>query len=242
MSGSSVEFILIHGSGFNAAHWEPLRNKLEPEFRVIAPDLPVTDLSLTFEDDAKAVEQAIEGRNNLFIVPHSRGVETLPRLLDRIDLGRVIGAAILSSGGPQAFRPNELGERYTPEYEAGIKLEGAGWASVSDEVCANVMLYDLDEKLRGDTVKNLIKQRSSAHSATNQPLPAMPQGLPTYFILGQNDRVLNLDRARQVAREFFRVEPIMEEWGHVPQLSHTNKLARILTELASASLSQVSIP
>jgi pimeloyl-ACP methyl ester carboxylesterase len=237
-------FVLIHGAWFTPRHWKPLEHQLHLRgHRTISPDLPAGDVMATFDDDAAAVEDAIGDEDNLFPVTHSRGVETLPRFLKRLDdLNHVIGATILSSGGPRDFKLKPLypGEpelaRHTDEFLAGIRSgPEEGLTTLDAEMAKNVILHDVtSERLVQRAVHNFRAQRTPTPNEAY--LPELPPELPVFFVIGLYERVLELERARRAGQQLgSNVEVIEFPSGHAPQLSQPAKLAELLIRQANTA-------
>ncbi len=66
------------------------------------------------------------------------------------------------------------------------------------------------------------------------PLDAWP-AVPSSYIVCRDDRALNPDWARAVARDRLGVEPIEIDGGHSPFLSRPAELARLIDEAASST-------
>ncbi|MDB5185140.1 MAG: alpha/beta hydrolase [Candidatus Saccharibacteria bacterium] len=232
-------FVLIHGAWHGSSHWQPLQAELTTAGqKTIAPELPAEDPGATFDDDTAAVRDSIADRENLFLVVHSRGVETLPRVLDQLDLARVVGALVLCSGGPRDFElniPSQYGklQRNTDEFRSGITTTADGLFQIYDPQTARKVFYaDVSQTLTELAVRGLRKQRIPCQREAE--LPPMPQEIPTWFMLGTQDRALNLDRARLVSEEWLGPNALLEfPTGHTPQLAKPAELGQLLLYLAN---------
>lgn len=230
----SYTFGLIHGAWHRGEHWRLLENELRAlGHDTVAPDLPAEDKDKDFDDDTAVVADALEGHDNIVLVAHSRGVEAVPRLLARQPPGRFIGAVILNSGGPYGFRLTPDAQdlpRHNPEYAAGVQLTDDGLTTYAPDYARRLFYSDAAEEVAATAVRGLRKQRQP-DASPDGPI-ALPPEIPAYYILGTEDKVLNLERARRVAYQWLGKQAIELPTGHTPQISHPAQLAAKLLMLA----------
>lgn len=257
MSEQAHQFVLISGRWLKAQHWRLLQNELESRgHQTIAPELPGHEPTTTAKDDALTVVDAIkdyeeksgEEPRELHPVCSSRGTEVLPYLFQLLPLDRIGGVTLIGSGGLHSvkLRPEASGEpeasRYTPEFESAI-LYHPDQTEFNHRQIGNLFLNgNADPDLLEFTASCLRPQRNLCLPEDQEPNQAVPAGLPVFFILGTEDRVLNKDRAKQVASRWLGVTAIEKAWGHLPQLTHPAELASELilqADLASTARSSI---
>ena len=98
-----------------------------------------------------------------------------------------------------------------------------------------VVLPDLpseDPDLAPDDARSAAgRLRFQARRSQTERSPEPPAGLRVESILGTEDRLVNPDWSRRVARERLGVEPVELPTGHFPMITHPELLAERLAQL-----------
>lgn len=233
-------FGLIHGAWHQGKHWELLEDELQAlGHTTIAPDLPIDEIDKSIEDDTAAVADALADHDNIVLVAHSRGAETIPRLIAREQSTRFLGVVILNSGGPYGFRPEPAfpGEpelpRHSPLYSAGVQETDNGLTAYDPSYARRLFYSGAGEEIALEAIRSLRQQRKPDLAVNGSA--RLPDTLPAYFILGTEDKVLNLERVRRVAIQWLGKQAIELPVDHTPQISNPALLAKVLVVLARSA-------
>ncbi|MGK5683929.1 alpha/beta fold hydrolase [Actinoplanes sp. URMC 104] len=208
-------FALIHGAGDVGWYWHLVEAELRSRGHdTVAPDLPAGDDSLTLDDYADAVVEAVGDRSELVVVGQSFGAFTAPLVAAR----RAVERLVLVAGMVPA--PGEAPDQWWSNtgYEGGL---------VDSEDPYVVFYHDVDRGLAEEAVGKQRAHPSSAASAQPWPLPQWPD-VPTRFVLCTEDRLFPAAFLRRVAGERLGVEPVEIAAGHCVALSRPVELADAL--------------
>ena len=228
-------FGLVPGFGHNAWCWDyvvPELNSLGHQ--AVASELPISDPLATFEDYADIVSQELAGSANIVLVGHSRGANVIPRVAARLSVARLIyvcgsfDKATSMAFGDKASNDTLVPAKYTPVYEQGLHQLPNGLWELDQQAARRVYYNDCNPEVRVDSLARLRPQRRS----DDEPVLTSMPDVPADYIVCRDDKALNPDWSRHVARQWLGVEPLELEGGHSPFLSRPEVLARKLVELA----------
>ncbi|NRQ36611.1 alpha/beta hydrolase [Nonomuraea sp. NN258] len=205
-------FVLIHGGGGSAWHWEPVERELRAHgHETVAVDLPLEDESAGLWDYADHVVEAVgERRDDLVVVAHSWGGFVAPLVAARVEVRLlVLVTAMIPAPGE---RPSDW-------------WENTGHDVTFDDV-REIFLHDVPADL-ADRV--LATGRGHAEKSLQEPwpLPAWPP-VPTRFVLCTLDRCFPPAFMRRVVADRLGVVPDELASGHTPMLAQPKELAELL--------------
>jgi pimeloyl-ACP methyl ester carboxylesterase len=234
--GKDLTFVLVHGTWHRPASWDPLRRVLEDEMgaHTVAPDLPNDDLGATFDDHADVVAKTTAwDTNKLIFVGHSRGANTLPRLVSRTTVDHLVAlCGSLSPSTTKALpRPRFHSEpaRNSRKFLSHIDRKGNGLTLYNPGEAAKFFYHDCPTSVRDTAVGQM---RSSLQHDIGPELEVWPQ-VPIESIIAHGDRVIRPRWSYYVANHLLKVKPIRIEGGHSPFLSRPQKLAEVLVGIAN---------
>ena len=122
-----------------------------------------------------------------------------------------------------------------PGYEAGLsEPDDQGRTRWVDEGVARSVVYADCEDGDASAAFERLRPQSRAPYADPCPLDAFPSTPRTYIVCSE-DRLVNPERARQVARERLDAEPVELPGSHSPFLSRPGQLAEVLDQLAEVT-------
>jgi pimeloyl-ACP methyl ester carboxylesterase len=224
-------FALVHGAWHGAWCWERLAPELEGRgHRVVAPDLPCEDTSATFETYADVVVGALEeDGDDVVLVGHSLAGNTIPLVADRRPVRRLVYLCALVPLPGRSLNEQTKAEPDTiiRDYQAGLEADDQGRSSWTDEQIARRMLFaDCDERDARWAFERLRAQATAPYDVPN-PLDALPSAPRTYVVCTE-DRIVNPDWSRRVARGRLGAELIELPGSHSPFLSRPDALAAVL--------------
>ena len=224
-------FALVHGAWHDGSCWELVAPLLEQRgHRVVAPDLPISDLDATYEDYAQVVLDALgEDEEPFVLVGHSLGSDTIPLVAVRRTPERLVylcprlgGFTDRPAGEPRAFlAPQKLPR----DNEEGL----AAWAP---DDAVQVLYSGVDPALAQTMAARLRPQ--AAVFRRPYPLAEPPPGIPATLIHGADDEFFDPAWSRWVARELLGVAPMEIRGGHFPMLERPEELAEQLCAAPSA--------
>lgn len=224
-------FALVHGAWHGAWCWEELTPELEAlGHRVIAMDLPCDETAATFETYAAVVVEALAGEaTNAVVVGHSLGGLTIPLVATQQPVAQLVylcaGVPIpgLSVAEQLAIEPDTR----NPGFDFGQEIDEKGRNRWVTEAAARQLLYgDCPERVARAAFERL---RPQSRTPYGQPcrLDVLPS-IPSTYIVCRDDRYMNPERARKVARERLKAELIELPGSHSPMLSRPAELAAVL--------------
>ena len=223
-------FALVHGAWHGAWCWERLTPELEARgHRVVAPDLPSEDPAATFITYADAVEDALAGEDDVVLVGHSLAGQTVPLVAARRPVSRIVYLCAVVPIPGRSFNEQTTREpaTFVRGYNAGLSEDGEGRTRWTDEELARRTFFaDCDgrdarwafERLRG---------QSRAPYGVPCPLGAFPDAPRTYVVCAE-DRIVNPEWSRRVARGRLGAELVELPGSHSPFLSRPVALAEVL--------------
>ena len=221
-------FALIHGAGVGGGWFWHL---VEAELRslghtTVAPTLWTGDETATLSDYADAVVDAVDTRDELFVVAHSFGGFTAPLVAERLPTAGLIYVTAMVP------RP---GERPADWWD------NTGWSeAVRIQAAADGGLTGSSDPYVGyfhDVPRHLADQVSSREPSPPSdlayyepwPLDAHPN-TPTRYVVCTEDRLFPAAFQRQLVRDRLGITPDEITSGHAPALGHPEELAAMLDE------------
>lgn len=222
-------FVLVHGAGDVGWYWHLVEAELRARGHdVVAPDLPGDDDSLTLDDYADAVVEAVGDRHGLVVVGQSFGAFTAPLVAAR----RRVEELILDAGMVPA--PGESPDQWWSNtgYTEAVRSQAARDGGLTGNDDPYVAFYhDVPRALAAEAMSRERAHPSSAASAQPWPLDAWP-AVPTRFVLCTQDRFFPPGLLRRLAPERLGVVPDEIAASHCVALSHPVELADIIAGAA----------
>jgi len=234
ITNKPVTFGLVHGAWHGAWCWQDLEHELRGAGHdTIAVDLPIDDPYSTFDDHAEIVAEAVEGRENLVLVGHSRGGNIIPRVAGLVAVERLVflcGAFHATLTEEQVKNGKDAPSSAMPEFSAGIFPVQDNLATYDPAKAREIFYQDCSEEKAAWAISQLRLQRR----ASERRLEEWPD-TPSDYILCQDDRVINVEWSRYAARQWLNTEAIELPGGHSPFLSRPQLLAATLISLTERS-------
>jgi pimeloyl-ACP methyl ester carboxylesterase len=218
-------FALVHGAWHDGSCWELLTPLLEERgHRVVAPDLPGDDPGSGFEEYAEAVESALAGEDDVAVVGHSLGSDTIP-LVAGAPVVRLLVYLCPRLGG--IAQPEGAPEQWAMELALPRDELGRTYWTADDAL--RRMYPRLPPALARRMVHRLRPQAD--HRRRPYPLDRLP-AVASAFVCTTDDELFRLEWARWAAPTLLGVEPVELPGGHFPMLERPAALAGVLCELA----------
>ncbi|OKH85909.1 hypothetical protein EB75_08930 [Mycobacterium sp. ST-F2] len=228
-------FALVHGAWHGPWCWELLTPLLEREgHNTVTMDLPCEDASASFETYADVVCAALDGcGDDVVLVGHSLGANTIPLVATRRPVRHLVYlCGVVPSIGQSVFDQIAGSDMMQRGWDAGLSAPDAElrtkWVNPD---CTRALLYaDCDEFTAADAFKRLRAQANQA-SALPFSLSEFPSVSSTSVICS-DDRMVNPDWSRRVARDRLGAHIIELPGSHSPFLSRPSALADVFVRLA----------
>ena len=221
-------FGLLHGGFEGAWCWDLLRPELHQlGHETLAVDLPIDDVTATWDDHVDAVLRAFAGRQ-VIVVAHSRAGRMVPRLLERGTFGHVI---LLGAGIPGGICP-------PPYHSAGVPVTGTATRSRTvDELGRTVITEEAAARIFSDCSPE-IRAWAMSRARPMCELPAVPDDtrwppVDVAYIYGADEQVLDPAWIQRACPERLGIEPIVMPGAHSLFLSRPRELAGVLDSIAS---------
>jgi pimeloyl-ACP methyl ester carboxylesterase len=218
-------FCLVHGSTQNTSGWDLLALELarlgHESMRAALPtDCPGASATVY----ADAIAGSLNG-DDAIVVAHSASGAFLPLVPSRHKIRRMV---FLGAIVPQP------GTSIIGQIQADPTVLNPAWIGkdpTKDEKLAREFLFhDCSEEVYrwALTTRALTLARQAMIEIC--PLTEWP-GVPASYIVCSEDRTIQPQWQRKIAREFLNVEPFEIAAGHCPHVSRPVELARILSDL-----------
>ena len=229
--------MLVHGAWHGAWCWSRLSPELvDRGHRVVALDLPSDDPTATFETYADVVAARIdaEGASDAVLVGHSLAGHTIPLVAARRQVRRLVYLCALVPT-PGASMADQLGSE--PEmldfgYAAGLGAPapdgGVAWA---DRELARTFLYDDCDPVDAEQALDHLRPQAQLPYLHRFPLESFPD-VPATYIVASEDRLVQPEWSRRVARDRLGADLIEIPGSHSPFLARPSDLADVLTEIS----------
>ena len=231
-------FALVHGSWHGAWCWEKLTPELEAlGHQVIAMELPVDDSSASFDDYADVVCNAIAdfSGDDLMVVGHSLAGQTIPLVAARRPVRRLVYLCGVPPipGQPFTQQMAQESEMLNSEYPHGLSArDSQGRRSWIHKELAQFHLFgDCDEGTASAAFARLRPQSTALYKVPCS-LNSYPD-VDSTFVVCEEDRMVNPQWSRGVARDWLDAELIELPGSHSPFLSRPKTLAELLNRLVA---------
>jgi pimeloyl-ACP methyl ester carboxylesterase len=220
-----ADFCLVHGAWHDGACWEPLLGELEQRGHTcVTPVLPLDDEHATFVDYAGTVLAAIADVEAPVVVGHSMASAVIPLLARERLVPLLVYVCPAMSGFPP--RPDEpprvrAGNQHPPH--DGTRAWWPHDRAVSE-------LYGRLPRALAERCAAHLRPQPLRVWQTPYPLE-QPPAVPSAFVYGRDDEILDGRWSRWIACNVFGVEPIELPTGHFPMLEAPALLASTLDTL-----------
>lgn len=229
---ANTTIVLIHGAWADGTGWEGVIPLLQKEgYKVIAVQNPLASLPNDVETTKRAIDGETAKGRTVVAVAHSYG-------------GAVMSGAAAGNPGVKALvyiaaLAPDAGERidtflqqYPTEIFTAFEPDAAGFAYLLAEKYRPIFAGDLPESR---TRVMAVSQKPTNVVIFGQSNPAAAwRTIPSWFIVAQEDRVINPDLERFYAKRMnARTTEIAA--SHVVFISRPNQVAKIILEAAATA-------
>ena len=228
-----MDIALVHGSYHGAWCWDLLRPELEAlGHHVITMDLPISMPGLGAADYAQTVIDALEGSASPVVVGHSMAGVVIPLVAARRPVHRLVFlAAFLPEPGRSI---ND--RRSTEPIDGTVPPTTAEWTDLGDGVwmvgpntATEIFFHDASPDIARWAAARLRPQSYGVMDEVT-PLESWPD-VESRAIVCADDRALNPDWFRAVARTELGAVASEIGGGHSPFMTRPAELARLIVTL-----------
>ncbi len=224
-------FALVHGAWHDAGCWDQLILELHSlGHETIAMDLPCEDPSATFVDYADVVLSSLNDiDDDVVLVGHSLAGHTIPLVAAKRSVRSLVYVCALAPVPGRSFVEQMRDEptMLIAGYELGMEIDGLGRRAWVDEKRARHTFYeDCPDDVAAQAFTRL-RPQSPAPYVEACPLQSLP-AVPATYVLCSEDRLVNPDWSRRIARERLGAAVIELPGSHSPFLSRPRALAGVL--------------
>jgi hypothetical protein len=229
-------FGLVHGAFHGGWCWDLLSAELERSgHRAIAMDLPCSDPDAGAARYAEVVAEALEGSGgDVVLVGHSLAGLVIPVVSTMRPARRLIYlSAFLPRPGcsfDAASEGQPIHSHFTPSVPPVTNPDGS--TSFPHAGAVEYFYQDCSPELASWAASRLRPQRWKVMQEVT-PLSAWPD-IPSSYLLCQEDRAVNPDWSREVARTELGLTPVELPGGHSPFLGRPAHLAEVLITIATS--------
>jgi pimeloyl-ACP methyl ester carboxylesterase len=229
----NTTIVLVHGAWADGTGWQDVIPLLQKEgYKVVAVQNPLASLANDVETTKRAIDRETARGRKVVAVAHSYG-------------GAVMSGAAAGNPGVKAlvyiaaFAPDagERGdvffERYPSEIFSALEPpDAAGFLYLSADKYRPIFAGDLPEQ---QTRVMQVSQKPLNGAIFGHTNPAAAwRTVPSWFIVAQEDRVINPDLERFYARRM-NARTTEIKASHVVFISRPKQVARIILEAAAAA-------
>lgn len=234
-SGSSARnttIVLVHGAWADGTGWQDIIPLLQREdYKVIAVQNPLATLANDVETTRRVIDGETGKGRNVVVVAHSYG-------------GAVASGAAAGNPGVKALvyiaalapdageRIDTFLEQYPTEIFTAFEPDAAGFIYLSAEKYRPIFAGDLPESR---TRVMAVSQKPTHGAIFGQSNPAAAwRTIPSWFVVAQEDRVINPDLERFYAKRM-NARTTEIKASHVVFISRPNQVARVIIEAAGTA-------
>jgi pimeloyl-ACP methyl ester carboxylesterase len=222
-------FVLVHGACHGGWSWDAVVAELERAgHTATAVDLPSDRPDLSLADDVAVVHQALDALTEpAVLVAHSVGaIPATAALAERQVAGLVFVAGVVPVPGKAlADLEAQDGDRDGPLGEDDLTMFPDGTFLFTESAALRLLYPDCDPVVAKEAASRLRPQRSMWREVcTGSGWP----DVPIRSIVCAEDRIVNPQWSRRIARERLGVEPLELAGSHSPMLSRPGDLAALL--------------
>jgi pimeloyl-ACP methyl ester carboxylesterase len=220
-------FCLVHGSGQSAAGWDLLLPELVRRgHEVVRMNLPTTEPDASATRYADLITEAIPpDRDDAIVVAHSASGMFLPLVPERRRVRHLVFLAAVIPQIGASLRDQAMGDKtmFNPEWLG--KNPG-----VDEDAAREFLFHDCSPEAANWALGTIRIMYARQAILEITPLQVWPE-VPSSYIVCADDRTIQPQWSRRVARERLGVEAIELPGGHCPFVSRPAELADVLAAI-----------
>jgi pimeloyl-ACP methyl ester carboxylesterase len=221
--------VLVHGAFADASGWQSVITMLQRDgYKVVAVQNPLVSLA----NDVETTKRLIDAQTGpVVVVAHSYGGAVISgAAAGNPNVKALVYIAALAPDAGEVVGP--LLEKYPSDVLGKLIPDAAGFLYIETASYADIFAPDIP---REQAQALAVAQKPLASAIFGQTSPAAAwKTIPSWFMVAQEDRVINPDLERYFAKRMGAKTTEIKS-SHVIFLSHPKEVAGVIREAAGAS-------
>jgi pimeloyl-ACP methyl ester carboxylesterase len=228
---SKPNIVLVHGAFADGSSWSKVIQLLQEEgYNVTAVQMPLTSLA----DDVATTRRVLAMQSGpTILVGHSYGGVVIT--VAGANESNVTGLVYIS-----AFAP-DVGEAISnlsalvpaPSGQANVRPDAEGFLWIDPKAFPESFAQDVDPVQA--RVMSAVQKPIAASSFTEKTTQAAWKSKPSWYLVSENDRMINPDLERFMAKRIGAEEVVSISSSHASMVSHPTEVTKLITNAANAT-------
>ena len=227
---SNPNIVLVHGAWADGSSWSKVIPLLQDKgYNVTAVQIPLTSLA----DDVAVTNRVLAMQNGpTILVGHSYGGVVITAAGAKAS--NVVGLVYISAYAPDGGEVlSELNERMPAvSGQANIRPDGEGFLWIDPKAFPESFAQDVDPVQA--RVMAAVQKPLSASIFGDKVTKAAWKSKPSWYLLSENDRMINPDLERFMAKRIGARKIVSIPASHASLVSHPKEVAKLITDAANA--------
>ena len=233
-----VNIVLVHGAFCDGSIWSDVIPLLqEADYHVVAVQLPLTSLS----DDVATTKKALASLSGpTLLVAHSYGGMVITGA--GTDAPNVTGLVYIAAPAPdEGETVIEINSKFSPaeSWDKGVSSYLENTVCVDPDAFPWAFGADIDP-MRTRALA-AVQKPTNIDCLTEKSGPPAWQKLPSWYLVSENDRMVNPDCQRWVAQRAGSTTSSIAS-SHASLIAHPREVANLILAAAQASTKETKIP
>lgn len=228
---SKPNIVLVHGAFADGSSWSKVIQLLQEEgYNVTAVQMPLTSLA----DDVATTHHVLAMQSGpTILVGHSYGGVVIT--VAGANESNVTGLVYISAFAPDAGEAiNNLSARVpAPSGQANIRPDAEGFLWIDPKAFPESFAQDVDPVQA--RVMSVVQKPIAASSFTEKTTQAAWKSKPSWYLVSENDRMINPDLERFMAKRIGAREVVSIPSSHASMVSHPTEVTKLITDAANAT-------
>jgi pimeloyl-ACP methyl ester carboxylesterase len=230
-ASSHPNIVLVHGAWADGSSWSKVIPLLQENgYNVTAVQIPLTSLS---EDIAVTRRVLAMQKGPTILVGHSYGGVVITEAA--ANDSNVVGLVYVSAFAPDAGEIlGELNARMpATSGQANIRPDAYGFLWIDPKAFPESFAQDVDP-VQARIMASVQKPLAASIFGTKVTQAAW-RSKPTWYLVSENDRMINPDLERFMAKRIGAREVVSVPASHASLVSHPNEVAKLIIDAANST-------
>lgn len=223
--------VLVHGAFADGSSWSKVIPLLQERgYNVTAVQIPLTSLA----DDVNVTGHVLSMQKGpTILVAHSYGGAVITAA--GANASNVVGLVYISAFAPDNGETlGELNGRMPPASgQANFRPDAYGFLWIEPEAFPESFVQDIDPIQA--RVMAAVQKPLSASVFGDKVSQAAWKSKPSWYLVSENDRIINPDLERFMAKRMGAEETISISSSHASLVSHPNEVAKLIMDAANST-------
>ena len=231
---NNPNIVLVHGAWADGSSWSKVIPLLQEKgYNVTAVQIPLTSLA----DDVAVTNRVLAMQNGpTILVGHSYGGVVITAA--GANASSVVGLVYISAYAPDEGEVlSELNGRMPAvSGQANIHPDAEGFLWIDPKAFPESFAQDVDPVQA--RVMAAVQKPLSASIFGDKITKAAWKSKPSWYLVSENDRMINPDLERFMAKRIGAKEVVSIPASHASLVSHPNEVAKLITDAANATATE----